>query len=115
VQIQSPEQLEEATEQYEEDAAQHLDALEFHHSDIDGTPVVETGSIEGGAVSRSVPASAASAASAAVAGAYGQTDETPLHAPAAHLPSDAVPKVGRNDLCPCGSGKKYKQCHGKLT
>ncbi len=23
-------------------------------------------------------------------------------------------KVGRNDLCPCGSGKKYKQCHGKL-
>jgi preprotein translocase subunit SecA len=23
------------------------------------------------------------------------------------------PKVGRNDACPCGSGKKYKQCHGK--
>ena len=23
------------------------------------------------------------------------------------------PKVGRNDLCPCGSGKKYKNCHGK--
>ncbi|MBM2805139.1 MAG: protein translocase subunit, partial [Deltaproteobacteria bacterium] len=22
-------------------------------------------------------------------------------------------KVGRNDLCPCGSGKKYKRCHGK--
>jgi preprotein translocase subunit SecA len=22
-------------------------------------------------------------------------------------------KVGRNDPCPCGSGKKYKQCHGK--
>jgi uncharacterized protein YecA (UPF0149 family) len=21
-------------------------------------------------------------------------------------------KVGRNDLCPCGSGKKYKKCHG---
>jgi preprotein translocase subunit SecA len=28
---------------------------------------------------------------------------------------NAVPKVGRNDPCPCGSGKKYKQCHGKLT
>ncbi len=26
-----------------------------------------------------------------------------------------VPKVGRNDLCPCGSGKKYKQCHGRLV
>ncbi|MBY6191447.1 preprotein translocase subunit SecA [Microbulbifer agarilyticus] len=25
------------------------------------------------------------------------------------------PRVGRNDPCPCGSGKKYKQCHGKLT
>lgn len=25
-----------------------------------------------------------------------------------------IPKVGRNDLCPCGSGKKFKQCHGKL-
>ena len=28
-------------------------------------------------------------------------------------PVVAEPKVGRNDLCPCGSGKKYKQCHGK--
>jgi preprotein translocase subunit SecA len=25
----------------------------------------------------------------------------------------AHPKVGRNDPCPCGSGKKYKHCHGK--
>lgn len=25
------------------------------------------------------------------------------------------PKVGRNDACPCGSGKKYKQCHGRLS
>jgi preprotein translocase subunit SecA len=24
-------------------------------------------------------------------------------------------KVGRNDPCPCGSGKKFKQCHGKLS
>ena len=23
-------------------------------------------------------------------------------------------KVGRNDPCPCGSGKKFKQCHGRL-
>jgi preprotein translocase subunit SecA len=26
-----------------------------------------------------------------------------------------APKVGRNDPCPCGSGKKFKQCHGKLA
>ncbi len=25
------------------------------------------------------------------------------------------PRIGRNEPCPCGSGKKYKQCHGKLT
>jgi len=29
--------------------------------------------------------------------------------------ADAVPRVGRNDPCPCGSGKKYKLCHGKLA
>lgn len=28
---------------------------------------------------------------------------------------NALPKVGRNDPCPCGSGKKYKACHGKLV
>lgn len=26
-----------------------------------------------------------------------------------------INKVGRNEPCPCGSGKKYKQCHGKLV
>ncbi|MBA3593183.1 MAG: preprotein translocase subunit SecA [Polaromonas sp.] len=31
------------------------------------------------------------------------------------LPAGAVPRVGRNDPCPCGSGKKYKLCHGKLS
>ena len=30
-------------------------------------------------------------------------------------PASAMPRVGRNDPCPCGSGKKYKLCHGKLT
>jgi preprotein translocase subunit SecA len=24
-------------------------------------------------------------------------------------------KIGRNEPCPCGSGKKYKQCHGQLN
>ncbi|MDR2787486.1 MAG: SEC-C domain-containing protein, partial [Candidatus Accumulibacter sp.] len=30
------------------------------------------------------------------------------------LPMHADRKIGRNDPCPCGSGKKYKQCHGRL-
>ena len=33
----------------------------------------------------------------------------------AQQPAQAGPKVGRNDPCPCGSGKKYKYCHGKLS
>ena len=35
--------------------------------------------------------------------------EEPVSAPTVHRTDD---KVGRNDPCPCGSGKKYKKCHG---
>ncbi len=34
-------------------------------------------------------------------------------APIKQEPVKVEPKIGRNDACPCGSGKKYKQCHGK--
>ncbi|MFZ2218919.1 MAG: preprotein translocase subunit SecA, partial [Rhodoferax sp.] len=30
-------------------------------------------------------------------------------------PGEEVPRVGRNESCPCGSGKKYKHCHGALV
>ena len=40
------------------------------------------------------------------AGAPPQLPPQPVH---------TGPKVGRNDPCPCGSGKKYKYCHGKLS
>ena len=49
---------------------------------------------------------------------HGNYDEAPggsdAEAPA-RRPFQAGPKVGRNDPCPCGSGKKYKYCHGKLS
>jgi preprotein translocase subunit SecA len=35
--------------------------------------------------------------------------------PATLALADQVPKAGRNDPCPCGSGKKYKLCHGRLA
>jgi preprotein translocase subunit SecA len=38
-----------------------------------------------------------------------QTGQGQAEAP---KPVKAGAKVGRNDLCPCGSGKKYKKCHG---
>jgi len=57
-------------------------------------------------------------------GGYGTEDEAEqikalqqhaamMAAPVQQAQRDA-PKVGRNDPCPCGSGKKYKQCHGRM-
>lgn len=46
---------------------------------------------------------------------YG-ANENDYYDPSANVkqqPVIAAPKIGRNDLCPCGSGKKYKACHGK--
>jgi preprotein translocase subunit SecA len=42
-------------------------------------------------------------------------DEAQDFAEAAASQTAAYPRAGRNDPCPCGSGKKYKQCHGKLS
>ncbi|MBE6568415.1 MAG: hypothetical protein E7657_07140, partial [Ruminococcaceae bacterium] len=36
----------------------------------------------------------------------------PTFSPAKRAPAKADKKVGRNDPCPCGSGKKYKMCCG---
>ncbi|CPH60834.1 preprotein translocase subunit SecA [Burkholderia pseudomallei] len=89
VQIQSPEQLEEAAEQIEEQGGQ-LGNVEFQHADF----------------------AAATAGGAVVADA---TAEMVGHAMSHSGPAGEVPRVGRNDPCPCGSGKKYKHCHGKLN
>jgi preprotein translocase subunit SecA len=44
------------------------------------------------------------------------TDPADAAAPAVAAPFvRAAEKVGRNDPCPCGSGKKYKHCHGRLA
>ncbi|PLC48764.1 preprotein translocase subunit SecA [Pollutimonas subterranea] len=49
---------------------------------------------------------------AALSGEDPGLDQTPAALAAAGA---GIPKVGRNDACPCGSGKKYKHCHGKLV
>jgi preprotein translocase subunit SecA len=97
VQIQSPEQLEEAAEQYEEKGS-HLENVSFQHADFNG----------GGAAA----AAAASATAQMVNQAMAYGDDTTV---ATRVLADEVPKMGRNDPCPCGSGKKYKNCHGKLS
>jgi preprotein translocase subunit SecA len=47
--------------------------------------------------------------------AIGAADSVPMPPPTQDPVIRDQPKVGRNDPCPCGSGKKYKQCHGKLA
>jgi preprotein translocase subunit SecA len=42
-------------------------------------------------------------------------DGEPIDGRSRRRPCSDEPKIGRNDPCPCGSGKKYKQCHGKLA
>jgi len=96
VRIQSQEELEQASEQIEEDLSA-LSNLQYKHDEFSELAEVAAGDAEihGATPAMAAPRSAASAAAAALAG--------------------EVPKVGRNDPCPCGSGKKYKQCHGKLA
>jgi preprotein translocase subunit SecA len=94
VQIQSPEQLEQAAEEYEEQGS-HLENVEFRHAEF-------------------AEAAAPVTAEAATAAMIGDAMSHGAHAPVAPL-GDGVPKVGRNDPCPCGSGKKYKQCHGRIA
>ena len=45
---------------------------------------------------------------------YDEALAQPAEAPAVQPFVRAGEKVGRNDPCPCGSGKKYKHCHGRL-
>ncbi|CAN0618211.1 protein translocation ATPase [Burkholderia multivorans] len=94
VQIQSPEQLEEAAEQIEEQGG-HLENVEYQHAEF-----AEAGAPAAGGVA----VAAVAATSGMIADAMGHSG-----------PGGETPKVGRNDPCPCGSGKKYKHCHGKLS
>ncbi|MES2703914.1 MAG: preprotein translocase subunit SecA [Bacteroidota bacterium] len=44
---------------------------------------------------------------------YTETPDNEQEQMAKRTPAQSGPKIGRNDLCPCGSGKKYKSCHGR--
>jgi preprotein translocase subunit SecA len=92
VRIQSEEEVARAAEAIEE-RAEHISNVTYTHPSDDGSVVSEE-------ASNAVAAEAALGAIAA-----GMTAQR----------VSSVPKVGRNDPCPCGSGKKYKQCHGKLA
>jgi preprotein translocase subunit SecA len=93
VQVQTQEQAQSAAETIEQ-RAQSLHNLAFQHPEAMG------GMLEADDADAQAQAEAAIAAAAA---------------PGVQQVVNALPKVGRNDPCPCGSGKKYKQCHGRLS
>ena len=73
------------------DAAQQLEQEAENISNITYTAPTETGEVET------------------------VVDANTAHRKQAVSAQAAVPRVGRNDPCPCGSGQKYKNCHGKLA
>jgi len=97
VQVRSEEQVREAERQAEE-AARALKNVQYQHADF------------GQGLAEEVAAAATAA------------EGTPIEVGSAMAGGALVQpfvrssqKVGRNDPCPCGSGKKFKQCHGKLA
>ncbi|ASJ75878.1 preprotein translocase subunit SecA [Granulosicoccus antarcticus] len=103
VQVRNPEQVEEAQAQAEEarQAPAQSTQVSYEHREVASAL---SGEAEAAAI-----AAAAAARDAAVDAA--EEDEA---VPAQPVRRDE-PKVGRNEPCPCGSGKKYKNCHGKLA
>ncbi|MHC5349001.1 preprotein translocase subunit SecA [Metapseudomonas furukawaii] len=57
----------------------------------------------------------AAAPSLVEAEAGDETDDLGVATATAAAPVRTEPKVGRNEPCPCGSGKKYKHCHGQIS
>jgi preprotein translocase subunit SecA len=99
VRIQSEEEVREAALAIEE-RAENISNVTYTHPNDDGS------------VSEEREAQAAQQAAQAAMGAVAAAMASSKAATA--MPG-GIPKVGRNEPCPCGSGKKYKQCHGKLA
>ena len=94
VRVQSGEEVREAAMAIEE-RAEHISNVTYTHPNDDGSVSDERGS----------ESDAAQAAMGAVAAAMASS----------RVATGSVQRVVRNDPCPCGSGKKYKLCHGRLA
>ena len=94
VEIQSAEQVAEVVPE-----TPRLADLKFQHADFDPQAVIAGGDPEALALAAQQPIGEEDSANEAASAATVRRTEA---------------KVGRNDPCPCGSGKKYKHCHGML-
>jgi preprotein translocase subunit SecA len=95
VQVRSEEEVKEA-ERKAEEAAHALKNVQYQHADF-GHALAEEAPPADPSGGGAIPGALASGADAV----------QPF--------VRSTQKVGRNDPCPCGSGKKFKQCHGKLA
>jgi preprotein translocase subunit SecA len=68
-----------------------------------------------GVMSTAIDTGARAAASPATASAPEIAGIGPIRAPVSAALSEEFENVGRNDPCPCGSGKKFKKCHGSAS
>ena len=93
VRIQTQEEIQQAEQQIEEESERRAEQARAQHSEF-GLGVSEE-PVEVAALTLS------------------ESDEGAAK-PAVQQVRRVGEKIGRNDPCPCGSGKKYKQCHGKL-
>jgi preprotein translocase subunit SecA len=94
VQVRSEEEVREA-ERKAEEAAHALKNVQYQHADF------------GQALAEEEPAANPASGGPVALGSGATADTQPF--------VRSTQKVGRNDPCPCGSGKKFKQCHGKLA
>ena len=78
-------------EQVAQTEPESVEGVTYHHSDYDAALSGEDPGIAEEPLGATQPASGGAAS------------------------AGAVPKVGRNEPCPCGSGKKYKHCHGRIA
>jgi preprotein translocase subunit SecA len=97
VQIQSAEQAQQAEAQVERQAEQSYSQASYTHADFAAAPDADP---------EAVALAVQNAPAAQSDGRSAESAEQPFRR--------FGNKIGRNDPCPCGSGKKYKVCHGQL-
>ena len=111
IEIRTPEELQR---EEEERYRRLMRALQAQHAEVGSL-------LAGDGAASEAPAQVAIAAAAAQPRPGLRAPPLPPPPPPAPLPESASPfvrgerKVGRNEPCPCGSGKKYKHCHGALS
>ncbi|MBX2886310.1 MAG: preprotein translocase subunit SecA [Granulosicoccus sp.] len=112
VQVRSAEQVEQAKARAEAQAKSEPAQVSYEHKEVKSA--LAAGTTESDEQQTPGEAHAAVAAAAAARGSVRQRAQQQAAAPQTQPVRRSMPKVGRNEPCPCGSGKKYKVCHGKL-